>query len=93
MMSRLDKKPEVKRYLLRIAFAMTLYLGSLWAAEVLIEDGGMQGWAAYALAATRGCAIVSAYYTGIARRRRDGQVVVIELSGVPSESIVQPLPS
>ena len=62
MIADIKKKPEIRRYLVRIAFAMTLYLGSLWAAEVLIEDGGMQGWPAYALAALPGIAFAAVFW-------------------------------
>lgn len=48
-----------RRYLLRIAAAMVLYLGSLIACEWLIEDGGLTGPAAYALAALPGLAFAA----------------------------------
>lgn len=57
-----QRKPEVKRYLVRICLAMAVYLGSLYAAEVLIEDGGMTGWPAYALAALPGLAFAAVFW-------------------------------
>ncbi len=56
------KKPEARRYLIRIALAMALYLGSLYAAEVLIEDGGLRGWPAYALAALPGLSFAAVFW-------------------------------
>lgn len=56
------KKPEVKRYFLRMIVAMVLYLGSLFAAEVLIEDRGVTGWPAYALAALPGIAFAAVFW-------------------------------
>ena len=55
-------KPEQKRYLFRIAVAMAIYLSSLWAAEILIEDGGMTGWPAYMLAALPGLAFAAVFW-------------------------------
>lgn len=55
-------KPEKRRYLVRIVLAMALYLGSLFAAEVLIEDRGMTGWPAYLLAALPGLAFASIFW-------------------------------
>lgn len=62
MIADLKKKPEIRRYLLRIVVAMVIYLGSLWAAEVLIEDRGMDGWPAYALAALPGIAFAAVFW-------------------------------
>lgn len=62
MIAELKRKPEVRRYLLRIAVAMVIYLGSLFAAETLIEDGGLSGWQAYALAAVPGLAFASVFW-------------------------------
>lgn len=62
MLERMKKKPELKRYLLRIALAMVVYLGSLYASEVLIEDGGMTGWPAYALASLPGLAFAAVFW-------------------------------
>ncbi|WAT16817.1 hypothetical protein OZN62_07635 [Aurantiacibacter sp. MUD11] len=62
MMSQLDKKPEVKRYLLRIVFAMALYLTSLFAAEWLIEDRGLSGVPAYALATVPGLSFAAVFW-------------------------------
>ena len=59
MIGRLRKKPEVRRYLLRLAVAMAIYIGSLFAAEILIEDGGLSGPPAYALAALPGVAFAA----------------------------------
>jgi len=58
----LNKKPEVKRYLLRVALAMAIYLASLFAAEVLIEDRGLSGAPAYALAAIPGLAFAALFW-------------------------------
>ena len=59
MIGGLRKKPEVRRYLLRLAIAMAIYIGSLFAAEILIEDGGLSGPPAYALAALPGLAFAA----------------------------------
>lgn len=59
MIGELKKKPEVQRYLLRLVIAMIIYLGSLFAAEVLIEDRGLSGPPAYALAALPGLAFAA----------------------------------
>lgn len=59
MIAELKKKPEVERYLLRIGVAMAIYLTSLFACEWLIEDAGMDGWPAYALAALPGLAFAA----------------------------------
>ncbi|QZH76090.1 MAG: hypothetical protein JY451_05900 [Erythrobacter sp.] len=56
------KKPEARRYLIRLALAMAVYLGSLYAAEVLIEDGGLSGWPAYALAALPGLSFAAVFW-------------------------------
>ncbi len=55
-------KPEKLRYLIRIALAMALYLGSLFAAEILIEDRGLSGWPAYMLAALPGLAFAAIFW-------------------------------
>ena len=55
-------KPEKRRYLVRIVLAMALYLGSLFAAEILIEDKGMTGWPAYLLTALPGLAFASVFW-------------------------------
>ncbi|WP_052768854.1 hypothetical protein [Aurantiacibacter marinus] len=55
-------KPEKLRYLIRIALAMALYLGSLFAAEILIEDRGLSGWPAYMLAALPGLAFAAVFW-------------------------------
>lgn len=62
MLSVFKRKPEAKRYLIRIAVAMVLYLGSLYAAEILIEDQGMTGWPAYTLAALPGLAFAAIFW-------------------------------
>ena len=60
MIARLRKKPEAtRRYFWRFAAAMALYLGSLLACEWLIENGGLDGPAAYALAALPGLAFAA----------------------------------
>lgn len=51
--------PETRRYLIRIVLAMALYLGSLAACEVFIEDRGLSGIPAYALAALPGVAFAA----------------------------------
>ncbi|ANU06900.1 hypothetical protein [Paraurantiacibacter namhicola] len=43
-----------KRYLVRIAAAMVIYIASLFAAETFIEDGGLSGAPAYILASIPG---------------------------------------
>ncbi|MGB3165220.1 MAG: hypothetical protein WBA68_00380 [Alteraurantiacibacter sp.] len=48
-----------RRYLWRIVAAMALYLGSLYACEVMIEDGGLSGPFAFALAALPGLAFAA----------------------------------
>ena len=55
-------KPEKLRYLIRIALAMALYLGSLFAAEILIEDRGLSGWPVYALAALPGLSFAAIFW-------------------------------
>ncbi|WP_271079422.1 hypothetical protein [Aurantiacibacter sp. MUD61] len=60
-LSRLGK-PEKLRYLIRIAVAMVIYLGSLFAAEILIEDQGMSGWRAYVLAALPGLSFAAVFW-------------------------------
>lgn len=62
MIADFKKKPEARRYLVRIALAMVLYLASLFAAEVLIEDRGLSGWPAYALAALPGLAFAAVFW-------------------------------
>lgn len=57
--SRKRTTPELRRYLWRIVAAMVLYLGSLAACEWLIEDRGLSGPAAYALAALPGLAFAA----------------------------------
>lgn len=56
------KKPEKLRYLIRIAIAMVIYLGSLFAAEILIEDQGLSGWPAYMLAALPGLSFAAVFW-------------------------------
>ncbi|KLI65169.1 hypothetical protein AAV99_02535 [Aurantiacibacter marinus] len=41
---------------------MALYLGSLFAAEILIEDRGLSGWPAYMLAALPGLAFAAVFW-------------------------------
>ncbi|MDE1467267.1 hypothetical protein [Aurantiacibacter sp. D1-12] len=55
-------KPEKMRYLVRIAVAMVIYLGSLFAAEILIEDRGMTGPLAYMLAALPGLSFAAIFW-------------------------------
>ncbi|VVS99950.1 hypothetical protein [Erythrobacter sp. EC-HK427] len=55
-------KPEKRRYLVRMAMAMALYLTSLFAAEVLIEERGLSGWPAYMLAALPGLAFAAVFW-------------------------------
>ena len=55
-------KPEKRRYLVRMAMAMALYLTSLFAAEVLIEERGLSGWPAYMLAALPGLAFAVVFW-------------------------------
>lgn len=55
-------KPEKRRYLIRIAVAMVLYLGTLFAAEILIEDRGLSGPAAYVLAALPGLSFAAVFW-------------------------------
>lgn len=62
MSGSLRKKPEKLRYLIRIAVAMVLYLGSLFAAEILIEDRGLSGAPAYMLAALPGLAFAAVFW-------------------------------
>ena len=62
MTERTCAKPEKMRYLIRIALAMVLYLGSLFAAEILIEDRGLSGWPAYILAALPGLAFAAIFW-------------------------------
>ncbi len=62
MFSRFRKKPEARRYLLRVALAMVIYLASLFAAEILIEDQGMSGLPAYLLAALPGISFAAVFW-------------------------------
>ncbi len=62
MSSAYQKKPEVKRYMLRMAVAMLIYIASLYAAEILIEDGGLSGVPAFALAALPGIAFAALFW-------------------------------
>ncbi|MEL1249128.1 hypothetical protein [Aurantiacibacter gilvus] len=55
-------KPEKLRYLVRISIALAIYLGSLFAAEILIEDRGMTGWPAYVLAALPGLSFAAIFW-------------------------------
>ena len=61
MFGYLRKKPEARRYMLRLALAMAIYLASLYAAEILIEDNGLSGWPAYMLAAVPGLAFAAVF--------------------------------
>lgn len=51
-----------RRYLLRLAIAMAIYLASLFAAEWLIEDRGVRGVAAVLLALVPGLCIASVFW-------------------------------
>lgn len=53
------KKPENRRYYKRMMIAMAVYLVSLFASEWLIEDRGLSGLPAYALAIVPGLAVAS----------------------------------
>ncbi|MFB0612375.1 hypothetical protein [Aurantiacibacter poecillastricola] len=59
MIGSLRKKPEAKRYLVRIATAMMIYLVSLAGCEWLIEGRGLSGAPAFALAALPGIAFAA----------------------------------
>ncbi|APE29442.1 hypothetical protein [Aurantiacibacter gangjinensis] len=61
MMIAISKRATAatRRYFWRIAAAMALYIGSLYACEILIEDNGLAGPAAYALAALPGLAFAA----------------------------------
>ena len=62
MATKTRAKPEKLRYLIRIVLAMALYLGSLYACEILIEDRGLTGWPAYMLAALPGLAFAAVFW-------------------------------
>lgn len=62
MSAPVRKKPEKLRYLIRIAIAMVLYLASLFAAELFIEDRGLSGPAAYVLAALPGLSFAAIFW-------------------------------
>ncbi|RIV82682.1 hypothetical protein [Aurantiacibacter zhengii] len=62
MIADLKRKPEARRYLLRMATAMVIYLGSLFAAEILIEDRGLSGAPAYVLAAVPGLSFAALFW-------------------------------
>ena len=51
-----------RRYYLRLGAAMTIYLLSLFAADWLIEDRGLEGIAAYFVAAIPGLATASIFW-------------------------------
>lgn len=54
--------PPQRRYVQRLALAMAIYLGSLFLAEYLIEDRGLTGPGAYALAAIPGLCVASIFW-------------------------------
>ena len=62
MKNWLGKKPEARRYLLRMATAMVIYVGSLFAAEILIEERGLSGAPAYILAAIPGLSFAALFW-------------------------------
>ncbi len=51
-----------KRYLIRLAVVMAVYLGSLFLAEWLIEDRGVTGVPAYALASVPGLMVAAIFW-------------------------------
>ncbi|WP_095012276.1 hypothetical protein [Tsuneonella mangrovi] len=59
MISR--KSPAQRRYLVRLAVAMAIYLLSLFAAERLIDHGGLDGPAAWIVALVPGFAVASVF--------------------------------
>src|SRR5690606_32989156 len=54
--------PAARRYLLRVAVAMAIYLASLFAAEYLIGNVGVTGPLAFALALIPGLAVAGLFY-------------------------------
>ena len=58
----IGRKSETRRYLLRIAVAMALYLASLALAEWLVEERGLAGISAYVLVAIPGLCIASLFW-------------------------------
>ena len=51
-----------KRYFIRLSVAMIVYLASLFSAEWLIEDRGLAGVGAYAIAVVPGLATASIFW-------------------------------
>lgn len=62
MISAMQKKPEMKRYLLRMAISMVIYLVSLFACEWLIEDRGLTGFPAFVLVCIPGLAFAALFW-------------------------------
>lgn len=62
MTAKTRAKPEKLRYLVRIGIAMVIYLSSLFAAEIFIEDRGLSGWPAYVLAALPGLSFAAVFW-------------------------------
>ena len=62
MSTTMAMKPENKRYLIRIGVAMVIYLASLYAAETLIEDKGLGGPPAFALASIPGLCLAAIFW-------------------------------
>jgi FtsH-binding integral membrane protein len=56
------QNPAYRRYLARVAVAMSLYLISIFAAVRLVVHGGVGGPAAYALAVLPGLCIVAVFW-------------------------------
>lgn len=56
-------KPAAKRNLARTAIIMVIYMAGIFAAKYLIEDRGLSGPLAYALALIPGLAIAAIFWT------------------------------
>ena len=57
-----DLSAANKRYLWRLGAAMAVYMGSLFLAEILIEDRGMTGLPAYLLATIPGLMVAAMFW-------------------------------
>jgi FtsH-binding integral membrane protein len=56
------QNPAYRRYVARVAVAMTLYIVSMFAAVRLVVHGGVGGPAAYALAVLPGLCLVAVFW-------------------------------
>lgn len=56
------KKPENRRFFIRLALAMVIYLVSLFTADFLIEERGLSGPLAYALVMIPGLCLAAIFW-------------------------------